>query len=501
MKDFQDKLVAAWTDYVAGKIDAKALKGASAGFGIYQQRDDKTMMRIRRVGGLVTTDDLRNVAGILSARAGGYAHLTTRQDIQLHGIPAENVTAALEDCETKGFPFRGGGGDTFRNTRTSCYSGLRADSVFDVVPYAKSLSNAFYAFDLAYGLPRKLKIGFADGPSEAYVAQSNDLGFLAKVVDGQRVFETYLAGGIGFKPQLGIKIFDALPVEDCIRAAMALTALFNDKGCRTNRAHARIRFLCEDFGDEGLVQLFHAYYEKTTDAPKAVPAEVVARPETAFPVDAPKADGFEVWKALAVSPLANGLAAVRICVPFGNLTAAELVNLANALDTYGATRLEIIPTLDFGLVVPENQLAGVHAALAALPGVDYVLRSFVGNVRTCIGCTVCKSGITDAPSIGRKVAEYFDAKYRPLDTSEKIAVARALLNDVSISGCPNSCTTQQLMKLGFSGRKLDGADAETTYSAGSISPAALGAADTACAAIPVEDFPAHVEKAILGLLR
>ena len=65
MQDFQKNLVAAWTDYVAGTIDAKALKGQSAGFGIYQQRDDKTMMRVRRVGGHVTADDLRSAAAIL----------------------------------------------------------------------------------------------------------------------------------------------------------------------------------------------------------------------------------------------------------------------------------------------------------------------------------------------------------------------------------------------------------------------------------------------------
>ena len=246
MQDFQKPLVEAWTDYVAGRLDAKALKGRSAGFGIYQQRDDKTMMRVRRVGGHITTDDFRNAANILRTHGGDYAHLTTRQDIQLHGVPAAQVTTALAACESVGFRFRGGGGDTFRNTLVSAYSGLHEDSVFDVVPYAKALSDAFYAFDLAYGLPRKLKIGFADRPADAYIAQSNDLGFLAKVVDGQRVFETYLGGGIGFKPRLGLKLFDALPVTDCIRVAMAVTALFNDKGCRTNRAHARIRFLRED---------------------------------------------------------------------------------------------------------------------------------------------------------------------------------------------------------------------------------------------------------------
>lgn len=498
MKAFQKKLVAAWTDYVAGKIDAKTLKGASAGFGIYQQRDDKTMMRIRRVGGLITTDDLRNAAAILTANQGEYVHFTTRQDIQLHGIPAANVTAALESCEAWGFPFRGGGGDTFRNTRTSSFSGLHADSVFDVIPYAKALSDVFYGFDLAYGLPRKLKIGFADRPSDAYIAQSNDLGFLAKVVDGRRVFETYLAGGVGFKPQLGIKIFDALPVEDCIRVAMALTALFNDKGCRTNRSHARIRFLREDFGDEGLVKLFHDYYEKTTDAPKAVPAEIAPTPVTTFPTDIAPSVGSDVWKALAVSPLANGQVAVRVFVPFGNLTAADLVAFAAVMDKYGATRFEILPSLDLGLVVPESQLVGVHAVLAALPGVDYVLRSFVGNVRTCIGCTVCKSGVTDSPTVGRKVAEYFDAKFRPLDTPEKIAIAKTLINEVSISGCPNSCTMQQLTKFGFSGRKLNGEDAETAYTAGSTEPAALGVADASVAVIPLADFPAYVEKTILS---
>ncbi len=198
MKDVQQKLVAAWTDYVAGTIDAKALKGASAGFGIYQQRDDKTMMRIRRVGGLLTTKDLRNAAAILRAHGGAFAHLTTRQDIQLHGIPADQVTRALETCETVGFPFRGGG---------------------------------------------------------------------------------------GFKPRLGLKLFDALPAADCIRVAMALTALFNDRGCRTNRAHARIRFLREDLGDDGLVALFHAYLAKLpADVPQAIPGLRPLMTETSFAV-------------------------------------------------------------------------------------------------------------------------------------------------------------------------------------------------------------------------
>ena len=78
MKEFQQNLVAAWRDYAAGRIDAKALKAVSAGFGIYEQRDGKAMMRIRRVAGRITTGDLRSVAATLRRHGGGYAHLTTR---------------------------------------------------------------------------------------------------------------------------------------------------------------------------------------------------------------------------------------------------------------------------------------------------------------------------------------------------------------------------------------------------------------------------------------
>ena len=62
MKEFQQNLVTAWRDYASGKIDAKTLKGASAGFGIYEQRNGKAMMRVRRVAGRVSTGDLRAAA-------------------------------------------------------------------------------------------------------------------------------------------------------------------------------------------------------------------------------------------------------------------------------------------------------------------------------------------------------------------------------------------------------------------------------------------------------
>lgn len=498
MHDFQKPLVAAWTDYAAGRIDAKALKAVSAGFGIYQQRDGRTMMRVRRVAGRVTARDLQSAARILRAHGGTHLHLTTRQDFQLHGLPAGQIPAALAACEAAGFPFRGGGGDTFRNVRTSAFSGLHGDSVFDVAPYAQALSRAFAAFDRAYALPRKLKIAFADRPADRVLAQANDLGFCAARDGGAPAFEVYLGGGIGFRPRLGFRLFDALPATDCVRLAQALAVLFDARGCRTNRAHARIRFLREDLGDAAFAALLKDAFARTPAAPLALPP-ADPPPATAFPAGAAPGAEFDAWRALATTPLAGGRAAVRLFVPFGNFTADEIDAFVAALSPFGATRFEILPTLDLGLVVPDDQLAGLHAVLASL-GRDYAAHSFVGNVRTCVGCTVCTSGVTDAPAVGQAVARHFDAALRPLDTPEKIALARALLNDVRISGCPNSCTNHPLAAFGFAGRRLDGADAETAFTPGAAAPARLGAPDPDVPPIPAAAFPAFLEQRLRAAL-
>ena len=359
-RPFLKPLTEAWTDYVAGKIDAKQLKSVSAGFGIYQQRDGKTMLRLRCTGGFNDDCQLLRAARILQAVGGEYIHLTTRQDIQMHGVPADQVVNAIKECENIGFHFRGGGGDTFRNIFVSTYSGLHEDSAFDVRPYARSLADSMQWFDPAFGLPRKLKIGFADGPSEAYVAQTNDLGFLAKIVDGKQVFETYIGGGIGIKPQIGFKIFDALPVEDCTRVAMALANLFNEHGNRENRAHARIRFLREDLGDEGLTKMLHEYMEKLpANTPKCEKAEFEDRYYVVISENETPHEGFEEWKKIACTPLTRGRVGVRIFIPFGNIKGEQLESFSCRMPS----KLDILPTQDLGLVVFYTKLEGLYNML------------------------------------------------------------------------------------------------------------------------------------------
>ena len=501
MKPFQEKLVGAWKDYVAGSIDSKTLKSHTSGFGIYQQRNDNAMMRIRRPGGVVTTEDFRQAAALMEKYSVPFAHITTRQAIQLHGVKPADVPAALEDCESVGFRFRGGGGDTFRNTLVCSHSGLHADTVFDVMPYARRMSDLFYGFDTAYALPRKLKIGFADRAADASMAMVQDLGFVAKLVDGRHCFETYLAGGIGFKPRVGIKIFDALPAEECCRIAFALTRLFNDKGCRTNRSHARIRFLREDFGDDGLVRLLMEYYEANR-ANDPLVAEDELEPEdypiTSFPENAAPAAGFDAWKELATTALKDDLVGVRLFVPFGNFTAAEFLKFSETMEKYGAVRFQIAPTQDLVFEVPCAQLAGLYNVLVnELGDRDFTLRSFVGHITTCIGFTICKSGVCDSPSFGRELAEELDRLVLPLDSEKKIAAAKKILSEVKICGCPNSCANPQAAEFGFVCKNAPDARRLVPFSSVKRAPLELGAMKAA-EAKTIPETAALVAAQLLG---
>ena len=166
--------------FLNGEISAADLKHSTAPFGIYQQRDELFMTRIRVTGGHITNSELQIIADIIEDNNIGYAHLTTRQDIQLHGVPGKNIYDTVRNCTENGLLFKGGGGNTFRNIAVSPDSGIAPNSVFDVIPYARSLADMIFTWDKAFELPRKLKIGFAASGKDEFMAAVQDLGFIAK---------------------------------------------------------------------------------------------------------------------------------------------------------------------------------------------------------------------------------------------------------------------------------------------------------------------------------
>ena len=82
----------------------------------------------------------------------------------------------------------------------SPFSGITANSLFDVTPYAVALSERILKEDDSFTLPRKFKIAFADNSADSGYALSTDLGFIATIKEGKPGFAVYAGGGLGRKP-------------------------------------------------------------------------------------------------------------------------------------------------------------------------------------------------------------------------------------------------------------------------------------------------------------
>lgn len=436
-------------EFLNGELSAAELKHFTAPSGIYQQRDELFMTRIRVTGGHITVPELRKIANIIDENNISYAHLTTRQDIQLQGVPPEHVYSTVRSCTENGLPFKGGGGNTFRNIAVSPDSGITPDSVFDVIPHAKSLADIIFTWDKAFELPRKLKIGFASSLKHEFMAAIQDLGFIATIKDGKPGFKVYGGGGMGRESALGLKLFDFIPVDEVPRCTLAMTELFYDHGDRENRNAARIRFIVKRLGSEKFIELFNEYFKKTSFDAKDFPSwefNIELESKT-FPEQSIDNN----WQKYAVSPtrFGNDVVSVRIFVPGGNLKAGQLRKLADASDLYGTSFVRLTQEQDIILpLVHRSALPELYIFLKTkLKDIDLTLESFKGHITSCIGATVCKIGILDSPASGNAIAAKLD------ESDIKAELYSKILDMIKISGCPNSCAGHPAACIGMQGQK------------------------------------------------
>lgn len=452
--------------FLKDELSPADLKHTTAPFGIYQQKNDLFMTRIRVTGGHLEASKLRTIAGIMKTFDVGFAHFTSREDIQLHNVPAKNVYDLVRACTENDLPFKGGGGDTFRNILVASDSGLTEDCLFDVMPYAKSLTPVIFSWDKAFSLPRKLKIGFSDSPSNELIAAVQDLGFAARIVDGKRGFKVYGGGGMGRESTLGVTLFEFIPAEDVPKCALAMTELFDAHGDRTKRSAARIRFIVKRLGAEKFIELYKEYYDKVECEPfrQLVSGDIedeIGGLKKYSPVEAIDKD-YSEWSQYAVTPTCfdEDIVSVRLFVPNGNLSAEQLEKLDELAGLTGAPCVRITPAEDMILpLVHRSALPVIYNFLKnELSDIDLTLKSFVGHIITCIGATICKIGVLDSPHSGKLIGERLD-KYFEDRPELKAANAVRILDAVKVSGCPNCCTGHPSALIGLQGqkKKFDGA--------------------------------------------
>jgi sulfite reductase (NADPH) hemoprotein beta-component len=259
--------------------------------GCYQQDDrDKRkvakhyqmMVRTKFPGGTLSAQQYLACDRLAAEYGENTMRLTTRQDFQFHGILKSNLRQTIKTLNEALISTIAACGDVERNIMappTPATSPL----VEQVLAEARKLSNtlaprtpAYHSIwlegkeldltspahaefvDPLYGktyLPRKFKTAFAIPPLNDIDIFTNDLGFVVIAENGRLVGYNVLAGGgMGMShgnahtfPRLADVIGFVAP-EQVEQVAKAGITIHRDFGDRTNRKHARLKYLIAERG-------------------------------------------------------------------------------------------------------------------------------------------------------------------------------------------------------------------------------------------------------------
>src|SRR5262249_17220551 len=245
--------------WIAGKLTPDEWRPMRLSYGLYYQLDHTShMQRIKIAGGMVSAEQMEAMADIADRYGRGIAHVTTRQDIQIHWVPVEEIIDLYERLLEVDITTRGACSDSVRNVTACPYAGVAPDEPFHVAPYCIAIHDYFLFNPLNLTLPRKFKIAVEGCALDCAQVPVNDIGLYAKVRDGTHGFAVWAGGGLGAQPFLAKHIADFVPAEDILVWCEAIVRVQHRHGERKNRSRARMKYVVKKLGLDGFRSLIEA---------------------------------------------------------------------------------------------------------------------------------------------------------------------------------------------------------------------------------------------------
>ena len=420
--------------------------------------DAPGMQRIKIPYGGMNARQLEVMADLAEEYSDGIAHVTTRQDFQLHFIHVDDTPALMRRLAAVGITTREACGNSVRNVTACPIAGVCHDEVFDVTPYANACAQFLLGHPDVQDFGRKFKIAFSGCKDQPCgLVMLHDMGAIATERtrdDGtvERGFELYVGGGLGSVP-FQAKLFDGfVPPEELLPLSQAISRVYARLGEKKNRAAARIKFLIKKLGIDEFRRLVLEERAELPDDPRWLEYIEEAKRFEERPLKAgaptngvqPPA-GFAAWRDSNAYPQRQpGYATVTITLPLGDITARQLRKLADIARTY--VRETVRTTVEQNMVlrwVSESDLPALYRELAEVdlhaPGAGTIV-----DITACPGTDTCKLGIASSRGLAGEIRERLLRRSMELDE-----VVRGLR--IKVSGCFNSCGQHHVADLGFYG--------------------------------------------------
>jgi sulfite reductase beta subunit-like hemoprotein len=394
------------------------------------------MIRVRVPGGRIDVDRLRGVAALSDRLADGEAHITTRQNLELHSVPSRKVRQVLEGVKALGMTTRSACGHTVRNIVGCSRSGVCAREPFETRPTVVAIHDFFFANAARYNssLPRRLNVYVAGCDGCMAHAQVNDLGFVGTTREGAPGFQLWLGGSLASSPRLAHLLFDFIPADEVLAVTEAVADTYCANGFRDRPAKARLKFLIEEWGPERFTA---AVLERLREL----------RPDTGVIAGTtPSVMGGDRRPAGAHAGVApqrqEGLFMVEAHVPLGDLTGWQMETLAGLATQYGDGALYLTKEQNVELHdVAAADVETVSDALAAV-GLPAKGAGSLVDVQVCAGSEWCVWGVGDSRGLARAMKAELTGIVEAQPGVEPLRV--------HISGCSHGCAQHAAADIGFS---------------------------------------------------
>ena len=404
---------------------------------------DSFMCRLRIANGILKAWQFAAVADVADQHGGGYAHVTTRANLQVRDIPAADGPTLIEKIVDIGLATKGSGADNIRNVTGTPTAGIDPQELLDTRPYAREWHHRILNDRGLYGLPRKFNVAFDGAGIIPVLEDTNDIGFQAvEVLDGFGVepgvwFRLALGGITGHKDfarDTGVIVKPA----DAGKVADAIVRVFIDHGDRTNRLKARLKYVLDAWGFE---KYLAAVEEKLGTKLVRVPSEAVRQ---RLPFDRLAHIGVHEQKQ-------KGLHWIGVVCPVGKVTADQMRGLARISTDLGDGDIRLTVWQNLLISgVPTDRIALAEAAIVAL-GLTTKAASVRAGLVACTGNKGCRFSASDTKGHAIAIADHCEARVH-LDGPVNI----------HLTGCHHSCAQHYIGDIGLLGARVEiGAEAET----------------------------------------
>lgn len=393
------------------------------------------MLRVPLANGLVSSHQLRAIAGISERYGRSLADITVRQNIQLHWLPIEALPDVIQTLAALGLSPKGACGDVVRNITGCPLAGVAADELIDASHIVQEASELLRANADFYNLPRKFKISITGCPVWCSYPEINDIGLTAAIrrtSTGAEVgFSVRVGGGLSADPHLAVRLDAFILPNQVLDVVRIIAEIFRDQqDLRENRKRARLKHLFSQFGwtaETFLVELNRRLgYQLAPGVGEHVPVDVYR-------------------DHVGIHPQRqSGLFYVGAAVLRGRISAQQLRAAADLADRYASGELRATGMQNLLIInLPRRNVDALVRELGEI-GLRVEASPFWRGAISCTGTEFCKLAITETKGFTRWLVEELEQRIPEFDQQLKLHV----------TGCPNSCGQHWIADVGLEGKKI-----------------------------------------------